>query len=284
MMDVNMLRSAFIRQAAAAHGSSEAAAMFREVYLHFSGIDYQNPLRNDPVSDALAQSVLHIARELEKGIPLQYALGYTYFHGERFEVDSDVLIPRPETEELLDWIIEDYAENPPVTILDIGTGSGCLAICLAQAFPNAEILALDASEQALNKARSNALRILGSEHNIHWQLLDYLSDFPDKSFELIVSNPPYILLKDKHIVDQHVWTHEPSMALFVSGDDPLLFYRRMAQNLLLQHSGTIYAELHSGQANAAEAMFRANISGVEITLKADFNGVMRMIRCIKKGN
>lgn len=283
-MEFNELRSRFIKTVSEAYGIGEATAMFRETFLHVTGKDPVHPLNHEPLLDPLVTDVLHIATELAKGKPLQYVLGFTHFYGMTFRVNPDVLIPRPETEELVAWIAHDFAAAPPAHILDIGTGSGCIDISLAKVFPDAHITALDKSEEALTIARQNADEILGNDHKIKWMVLDYLNQFPDKYFDLIVSNPPYILLKDKNLVDSHVLAHEPSMALFAPGEDGLIFYRRMATQLQMQGNGSAYAELHAGTAEQVRRMFKEQVTGAEVALKPDMSGTLRMIRCIKKGS
>jgi len=283
-MNLRELRSIFLKQVSEAHGIGEATAMFREVYLHFSGKDPVHVVHDERVQETVSSGVLEMAAELNKGMPLQYVLGYTFFCGLRFRVNTNVLIPRPETEELVEWILKDYAEAAPESILDVGTGSGCIAISLAKAFPDAAITAIDKSEAALNTARLNAIEILGCEHNIHWEVLDYLSHIPDKYYSLIVSNPPYILLNERHLVDAHVMAHEPAMALFAPGEDGLIFYRKLAKQLELQPSGTIYAELHAGKAEEVRRLFAGHVKGSELAVIPDLNGTLRMIRCIKKGS
>lgn len=283
-MEFHVLRSQFLKTVSETHGIGEATAMFREVYLHVTGKDPVHPLRQEPVNETICTNVLNIANELARGKPLQYVLGYAHFCENTFRVNPDVLIPRPETEELVTWIAHDFASRPPAHILDIGTGSGCIAISLAKTFPNAHITAIDKSEAALKVARRNADEILGTDHKIKWLVLDYLVQLPDKIFDLIVSNPPYILLKNNNLVDSHVLAHEPSMALFAPGEDGLIFYRKIAKQLQLQVTGSAYAELHAGTAEQVRRMFNEQVTGAEVAVKPDMNGTLRMIRCIKKGS
>lgn len=283
-MDLNTLRQFFLKEISPVHGPGEAAAMFKEVFLHYSGRIFRHPLETIELTDAFQASIRDITEKLATGMPLQYALGYANFHDKRYMVNPDVLIPRPETEELLLWILEDYQDAPPKRILDVGTGSGCLAISLAGAFPKAIVYALDVSQAALKVAQFNARSLLGSADKIKWLHMDYLMQFPEQSFDLIVSNPPYISYKNQHLVDPHVRMFEPETALFAPGEDALVFYRRMTKHMHLQEHCTLFAELHSGTSEEVSIIFK-NISGIaEISLRSDFNGMMRMLRCIKKGN
>ena len=283
-MDLNTLRQFFLKEISPVHGPGEAAAMFKEVCLHCSGRIFRHPLENIELTDAIQACIRDITRKLATGMPLQYALGYANFHHQRFMVNPDVLIPRPETEELLLWILEDYQDAPPKRILDVGTGSGCLAISLAGAFTEAIVYALDVSQAALKVAQFNAGSLLGSADKIKWLHMDYLMQFPEHSFDLIVSNPPYISYKNQHLVDPHVRMFEPETALFAPGEDALIFYRRLTKHLDVQEQCTLFAELHSGTSEEVGLIFK-NIPGIaEISLRSDFNGMMRMLRCIKKGN
>ncbi|MEN9511178.1 MAG: peptide chain release factor N(5)-glutamine methyltransferase [Bacteroidota bacterium] len=285
MTQLQDLRRSFLQQVAPVHGAGEAAAMFREIYLHYLNKDLNHPdLYLQPVAEHFAAAVMQHATALEQGQPLQYVLGTAHFHGKRFQVSPDVLIPRPETEELLEWILQDHPRETPLKILDVGTGSGCLAISLAEAFPNASVTALDVSAEALNIAALNAQKILGFNHHIDWKLLDYLMFFPDEHYDLIVSNPPYIALEDRHLVDAHVARYEPELALFVPRQDALIFYRRIAEHLLKLSACTVYVELHAGRMEEVRALFQQAHANTTTSSRNDFTGIPRMLKCIKKGS
>jgi release factor glutamine methyltransferase len=206
-----------------------------------------------------------IVEELKKYHPIQYILGETEFYGLKFKVDANVLIPRPETEELVEWVIkempppschcvlnliQDHPKSLEYNILDIGTGSGCIAITLAKHLSGAEVYALDISEKALNVARQNAAKnqvnVRFFQHDI---LKDEPLDFPFSSlvFDCIVSNPPYITLKEKAAMSKNVLDYEPHQALFVPQENPLLFYERIAgfARNYLKESGSLYLETNS---------------------------------------
>ncbi|MEY3984277.1 MAG: peptide chain release factor N(5)-glutamine methyltransferase [Bacteroidota bacterium] len=285
MSKLQDLRRAFQKKVAPVHGDGEAAAMFREIYLHYHHKDLNHPdLYLLSVDEQFAGTVMLHATALEQGAPLQYVLGTAYFRGKRFHVNPDVLIPRPETEELLEWILEDYPPDAQLRILDVGTGSGCLAISLAEAFPNAQITALDVSAAALKVAALNAQELLGLYHHIKWSLLDYLMFFPDEKYDLIVSNPPYIALNDRHLVEEHVARFEPEIALFVAQQDALIFYRRISEHLLSLGSCSVYMELHAGRMEEVCAIFQQLHTTVITSSRNDFTGIPRMLKCIKKGN
>ena len=162
-------------------------------------------------------------QQLEQGIPVQYVMGEALFHGEWFHVTDSVLIPRPETEELVDAVLEDDASTS--SMLDIGTGSGCIAISCAHECPNWHVCAFDISKEALQVAQENAARL--NADNIIFHNIDILQHEPDccEKWNIIVSNPPYICYKEKTEMEHHVTDYEPGLALFVPDDDPLLFYK-----------------------------------------------------------
>jgi release factor glutamine methyltransferase len=194
----------------------------------------------------LASSNL-ILDQLKKEIPIQYLLGTTHFYGLEFEVNSSVLIPRPETEELVDWIIQNSklkAQHSKLKILDIGTGSGCIAIALAKNLPNAQVFALDVSEQALATAKKNAEKNQVQLSFIHQSILE--TEDLAQEFDIIVSNPPYVRELEKYEIKKNVLDNEPHLALFVEDNDALIFYRKIAQlaQKNLSSTGQLYFEIN----------------------------------------
>jgi len=204
--------------------------------------------------------IQEIIEELKKYRPIQYVLGETEFYGLRFTVDENVLIPRPETEELVEWVIKSppgpfHKRGRKHAILDIGTGSGCIAVALAKHLPEAEVFALDISDKALDVARRNAIK---NQVDVHFFQHDILRDepfpFSSLTFDCIVSNPPYVTSKEKAAMAKNVLDYEPHQALFVPQDNPLLFYERIADfaRNRLKEDGSLYFETSSlyGQASA----------------------------------
>jgi release factor glutamine methyltransferase len=217
------------------------------------------------------------------GEPVQYVLGEADFDGMSLRVGPGVLIPRPETEELVAWIASDLAGRGKVRILDIGTGSGCIALSLARRFPDAEVEAWDISDSALAIASDNA-RQLGM--NVELVKRDaLLKDVPADLFErydVIVSNPPYICEREKADMDDNVLQHEPSTALFVPDSDPLLFYRAISLSAarMLKHGGGLYFEINREYGRETEAMMRS--AGLEeVELRKDFIGNDRMVKGVR---
>ena len=258
------------------YGEGEAQAIARLIYEVRYGLTLSDLLigRDSSVTqDELEQ----IAIRLERQEPVQYILGQADFCGRTFMVNKHVLIPRPETAELCQWIIATDATS----ILDIGTGSGCIAITLAAEMPEAEVTAWDISEEALQVAEENAKR---TDVHVKFEQVDILH-LPSSilhltsTFDLIVSNPPYICNKERETMETNVLEHEPHTALFVPNDDPLLFYRAIAQygQTALKEGGWLYFEINPLYAEVLRKML-SKMSYHDIEIKEDQYGKQRMIR------
>lgn len=220
-----------------------------------------------------------LATDLEailNGTPIQQVVGKAFFYEHTFFVNRHTLIPRPETEELIALIANDYSEKCPSSFIDLGTGSGCIPISLAKVFPSSEAYALDVSEDALMVAKKNAQQLEAPITFVHKSLLDDLN--LERSFELIISNPPYIRELEKVAMEANVLDFEPHLALFVSDEDPLIFYRRIAlfatKHLAL--NGRIYCEINQYLGAETKAMFEEYFTSVD--LLQDISGNDRMIR------
>ena len=233
--------------------------------------------KNTTFSDDQRQLAFGIVERLKKHVPIQYLIGETEFCGLVFSVDNNVLIPRPETEELVDWIFIDNKCKPSLNILDIGTGSGCIAISLKKHLPTSNITAFDVSEGALNIAKCNArLNIC----EVAFEKIDILNaPLLTQRWDIIVSNPPYIPCKEKAEILPNVLDHEPHLALFVPNHDPLLFYRKIAQwgKEHLTHNGKIYFEIHR-DFGAEMIQLLSELNYQNIVLRKDISGNDRMIR------
>ena len=222
-----------------------------------------------------------ILEQLKKEIPIQYILGVTHFYGLEFEVNSAVLIPRPETEELVDWIIQNSKSKAQISklkFLDIGTGSGCIAIALAKNLPNAQVFALDVSEQALAAAKTNAELNQVRIQFIHQSILE--TEDLGQQFDIIVSNPPYVRELEKQEIKKNVLDNEPHLALFVEDDDALIFYRKIAQlaQKNLNPQGQLYFEIN--QYLGQEMLDLLQGMGFKNSeLRQDIYGNDRMIQC-----
>jgi release factor glutamine methyltransferase len=221
--------------------------------------------------------------ELKKQKPIQYILGETEFYGLPFLVNENVLIPRPETEELVALILEEgkgKREEGKVRILDIGTGSGCIPIALKKNLPEAEVDAIDVSEKALVTAMKNAeLNAVA----VHFRLQDILStEDLGQSFDIIVSNPPYVRHLEKAEIKPNVLEHEPHLALFVADDDALLFYRKIAvlAQKHLMPNGKLYFEINQYLGKETVTLV-ASLGFTEVRLHQDIYGNDRMISAVK---
>lgn len=234
-------------------------------------------LLTDPGAELPAAERLEAAAErLAAGEPLQYVLGEAGFCGRPFVVRPGVLIPRPETEELVAWVLRDEVRSR--RLLDVGTGSGCIAVSLALGLPGAELFAADLSDEALAVAAENARRLGARVTLRRADALHGLADaFPER-FDAIVSNPPYVPESDRAAMHPNVRDHEPGMALFVPDDDRILFYRAIARagRRLLLPGGRLYFEIYEHAAEETAQMLRQEeYSAVE--LREDLNGKPRMI-------
>ena len=221
-------------------------------------------------------------QRLVRGEPMQYVVGSAEFYGLRFEVTPSVLIPRPETEELVEKVVSEEKGRGAVKILDIGTGSGAIAVALSRNLPVAEVWAADCSAAALGMARHNAEILNASVKFILW---DIFNDVPQElpQFDIIVSNPPYIPENEKSIMSPIVTAYEPETALFVPDDDPVRFYKRIASlsRTLLASGGRVYAEIHeSYPAESAAAFDNGDFRDIEVV--KDINGKARFVFCQKK--
>ena len=226
--------------------------------------------------------------------PLQYVMNKCWFYGMELYVDRNVLIPRPETEELVDWIVKDVKQSgknvfvreatqadatTQLKILDVGTGSGCIALALKKSMPKAEVWGCDISEEALNVARRNGSAL---DIRVDFQGLDFLDASQQKllpTVDIIVSNPPYVPAKDKEQMHPNVLNYEPHTALFVADDNALVFYEALAQfaKKRLYENGTIYMEIHEGLANEVSHLFNRH-DYRNIQIRKDMQGRDRMVK------
>lgn len=242
------------------------------------------------LSEAELLRLSEMQQRLLKGEPVQYVLGVADFGPRQFRVAPGVLIPRPETYELCEEIVKDFSKSShsPLRILDLGTGSGCIACTLAAELPAAEMTACDISAEALAIAKENARKLGVSVRFVQGDMLN-----PDRSEELaperikisrdvIVSNPPYICMEEAALMEPHVLEHEPHQALFVPDDDPLLFYRAIADyaTKTLRHGGTLYLELNAHYAEDCRQLFIQN-GFADVRLMEDQFGKLRFLKATR---
>ncbi|MBS1689695.1 MAG: peptide chain release factor N(5)-glutamine methyltransferase [Bacteroidetes bacterium] len=260
----------------------ESAAIAHEVMHHVTGRDkLQRILEKDTSFSAAEQTSFELMQaELLSGKPLQYVIGHAWFMGRRYKVNEHVLIPRPETEELVDWIVQDMKDvNKTISILDIGTGSGCIPISLKLELPKAIVSSCDVSSNAIAVAKKNAQELDADITVLETDFLDAEKRAALGLYDIIVSNPPYIPANEKEQLHKNVKDFEPSLALFVPNDDALLFYRTIAMfgKEHLNKEGCIYCELHVDYALATKQLFEdMGYSYVEI--RKDMHGNLRMLK------
>jgi release factor glutamine methyltransferase len=213
--------------------------------------------------------------------PIQYILGTTSFFGLEFKVDTNVLIPRPETEELVAWILKQADSSQPLKILDIGTGSGCIAVSLAKHFPNADVYALDVSPAALEMAQYNAQQNGVQLNGIQANVLEW--ENTELQFDIIVSNPPYVRESEKERMAPNVLEHEPHLALFVENNNPLVFYQAIValSKQALKKQGLLYFEINEYLGEETKALFSSD-DFENVQLKTDIFGKNRMMRASKR--
>ena len=265
---------------ATAYTDGEIKALTRILATEMLGVSQMAFYIKDDVALTAEQETLlddAIAR-LQKHEPIQYILGYSDFCGLRFKVTPATLIPRPETSELVEWIASETNGNE--SILDIGTGSGCIAISIANKLPQSKVSAWDISPDALAVATENSK---ANGCNVAFETVDILGYQPTgEQFDIIVSNPPYIKEVEKELMHSNVLDWEPHTALFVPDNDPLLFYRTIAQKAttMLRPGGKLYFEINRAHGKETVEMLAA-LGYANIELRKDFADNDRMIRAVK---
>ena len=282
-MKIASLKSYFFSELQTIQEDSEIESFFfilTEYLHHLKRIDVSlNPDFEVSVTDLEKWNT--IISELKTEKPIQYITGEAWFYGYRFEVNENTLIPRPETEELVEWIVESTkqeAGSKKLNILDIGTGSGCIPISLKKEIPNAIVSAIDVSEKALEMARKNAV---DNEVEVSFILQNILeSESLIEKYDIIVSNPPYVRNLEKQEIKKNVLDYEPHLALFVEDTDALLFYRKIAQLALtsLTPNGKLFFEINQYLGKETVALLE-NLGFKNIELRKDFVGNDRMICC-----
>ncbi|TWI03279.1 release factor glutamine methyltransferase [Flavobacterium tiangeerense] len=282
-MKIKEYRTQFIQDLTALYGEDEAESFFYlilENQQQLKRIDLA--LQPDLILSTDALKVWdQFLQQLKNEIPVQYVLGSTSFFGLDFEVNNAVLIPRPETEELVEWILnslQSTVANQKVKILDIGTGSGCIAISLAKNLVNAQVFALDVSEEALKTAQKNAQKNQVSITFLHQNILE-TNDLLQQ-FDVIVSNPPYVRNLEKQEIKNNVLHYEPHLALFVEDSDALIFYRKIAElaQTSLSNNGFLYFEINQYLGKETVDLLE-NLNFKNIELRKDIYGNDRMIQC-----
>jgi release factor glutamine methyltransferase len=229
------------------------------------------------------EKIENYLEKLMKHTPVQYVLNEAWFYKMKFFVNENVLIPRPETEELVEWIINDLKNadaDSEANIIDIGTGSGCIPVALKKELPDSNISAIEVSEKALLVAKKNAAKLNASINFFQINFLNEDAWKPLQAYDTIVSNPPYIPFNEKEILAKNVTDFEPAIALFVENNDPFIFYKKIAEfsKAHLKPKGKIFVEVHEAYANEVKNIFEN--SGCKSEIKKDIYGKERMVKGI----
>lgn len=278
-MTLTKLHRSFVDEISKIYDVQEAENIWHLTLENLTGIDFRKDKSQIYLPDGCFIKMLDkIKLRLSKHEPIQYILNEAWFYDIPFFVNNSVLIPRPETEELVDWIIKDNKPEQGINLLDIGTGSGCIPIILKRKIPKAIVFSADISTKAIEVAKKNAVKY---QIEIDFFALNFLDEntwnrLP--SVDIIVSNPPYIPAGDKESMQNNVLLHEPHEALFVENNSPLVFYEAIAKagKILLNPGGHIYVEIHKDMGEKTKMMFEEY--GYQTILKKDLQGLDRMIK------
>jgi release factor glutamine methyltransferase len=266
-------------------GNDESIVILKKVAEYISKNQFYS-IRENSVSNINLEKADNILLQLKDGTPLQYILGEAWFYKYSFKVNKSVLIPRPETEELIEWVLTYIQELSPehkyLNILDIGTGSGCIPITLKKEMPELQITSIDVSTQALATAKENASLL---DTNIEFRELNFLNEETWKElnmYDIIISNPPYIPANEKEKLSINVRNHEPGLALFVPENKPLLFYEKIATfgQSHVQNDGVIFLELHKDFAGETQKLYEEE-GYKNVIIKKDISGNERILKANK---
>ena len=279
-MNTKELYRNFLVQLQKVYELGEATVITDWVFDNIANIKKTDLIKN-PMQQVPAPVVKKIAEKLEQLLlhqPVQYVLGQTTFYNLPFQVNDKVLIPRPETEELTNLVINSWRfETKQVSVIDIGTGSGCIAITIKKHLPSTKVIALDVSYDALEIAHKNSI---SNKTNVQFSLFDFLDEsrWPELMlFDVIISNPPYIPVAEKEKMEKHVVDFEPHGALFVPDNNPLIFYEKIAKfgRSHLNYNGKVYLETHEDYAKDVAALFEPTYN--QVMIKKDLFGKERMV-------
>ncbi|MFV0564537.1 MAG: peptide chain release factor N(5)-glutamine methyltransferase [Flavobacteriaceae bacterium] len=263
------------------YGQNEVDSFFFMLTEAYYGVSRLNLALNPNLKVENSAKLMAALTLLKVEYPIQYILGETEFFGLRFKVNQNTLIPRPETEELVALVIEKAGKETPITILDIGTGSGCIAVSLAKNLPNAKVFALDVSRLALRVAKENAKTNTVEITFVEADILNTETlpeEISNQTFNIIVSNPPYVRMQEKQLMKPNVLSNEPHLALFVEDNKPLIFYKaiaRFAQSNLTE-KGLLFFEINEFFGNETVHLLAEN-KFKNIELKQDMFKKDRMI-------
>ena len=282
MYRVKELRDNIIRELSKIYPEEESMNMANWLLHSVAGIEKKDIIL-DPdslVNDTIEAELFEKLGELMAHKPIQYVTGTAYFHDLELEVNPSVLIPRPETEELVKWAAEDHKDGARLKVLDIGTGSGCIIIALGKFLKDPDLSAIDISEDALRMASRNAGKYGIKIDFKRADILDESSWQELQTFDIIISNPPYVRESEKRGMKANVLYYEPAAALFVTDDDPLIFYRAIAKfsRQHLSKNGMLYLEINENLGKEVRLLLKDE-GFSEIILRKDMQGKDRIVRC-----
>lgn len=286
MTSIKQFQEQFQLQLAHHYDGNEISAIFQFLAEDFLGWKRaeQQIRQDDQLSAQQISRFQHVLQQLQLGRPLQYVLGKAWFMNRPFIVNENVLIPRPETEELVQKVINDHQQaKPALRMIDIGTGSGCIPISLKLQYPEALVSAVEVSMEALKVAKANALTFHVHINFLQCDILEWDTVFMDEQqYDVIVSNPPYVTEMEKEGMHANVLLHEPHLALFVEGHTPLLFYETIASFALqhLQKGGKLYFEINRNYGQEVCALLRKK-GFQDVELLQDMQGADRIIRAVR---
>lgn len=284
-MTFNEARTELIKQLKPVYDSDEVKNIAELVLEHITRLTRMEQLstKKNYLTCEQLEDIDSIVERLKKNEPVQYVLGYAWFAGMKLKVNKYVLIPRPETEELVDWVVTESEKSKfksqNLRVLDVGTGSGCISVAIKKKLPQADVSAIDVCSEAIFTATENAIT---QETDINFLLLDFLDEEKWKElgkYNIIVSNPPYIKTSEASVMHERVKTFEPHLALFVPDNDALIFYKKLgvfASNHLLP-GGCLFVEINEALAQEVASCF-SHAGLKDITVKKDMQGKERMIK------
>lgn len=278
---MSALRNHFNDSLQRLYSKQECGILWRRVVSEICGIEASKSyfISDSDIDATHEKQIKEAAARLASGEPVEYVLGFAEFCSKRFMVDKRVLIPRLETQEIVHFMGENHNRQDCLKILDIGTGSGCIAISLSLLFGKSKVTAIDISADALSLARQNATA-LGAD-NVEFFQTDFLKEKPDGMFDIIVSNPPYVRPSEKHTMPKRVLDFEPHNALFIPENDPLVFYKAVSEYGVghLNCNGKIYVEINQWLGTQTASVFKNN--GYSTQILKDSFGEERFVIALK---
>jgi release factor glutamine methyltransferase len=286
-MTLNEARTVLTKELKNVYESDELRNIIELVIEHITNMSRAEQVKNKVpyLTCTQLEDLDAITERLKKNEPVQYVLGEAWFAGMKFKVNKNVLIPRPETEELVDWIVKESQKSNPESfrdksqnIIDIGTGSGCIPITLKHQLPEANVSAIDVCSEALFTATENAIKL---NTEVDFTLLDFLDEEKWNElhqYDIIVSNPPYVKQSEINTIHERVKEFEPHLALFVPDNDPILFYKKLSDFSMkhLNAGGKLFVEINEALGEAVSNLFRS-AGFLNVDLKKDMQGKDRMV-------